>query len=99
MILHTVNKSPYSHQTLQECLRVCQQRGSILLIEDGVLAISDGEHCRQLIEQNPQINFYALQADVLARGLTGSVHPAVSIIDDDGFVELVTQHRCVQSWF
>jgi tRNA 2-thiouridine synthesizing protein B len=99
MILHTVNKSPYSHQTLQDCLRVCQQQSSILFIEDGVLAINDGDYCTQLIEQNPHITFYALQADVVARGLTDTANPAVTLIDDSGFVDLVTQHHCVQSWF
>ena len=78
---------------------MCRKQGSILFIEDGVLAISAGEYCQQLIEENPHISFYALQADVIARGLTDSANPAVTIIDDDGFVELVTRHDCVQSWF
>lgn len=96
MILHIVNKSPYSHQILKECLRVCIKQGSILFIEDGVLAATDSPLCQQLIIDHPQLNFYALKADIEARGLT--THEQISIIDDEGFVELVVTHDSVQSW-
>jgi sulfur relay protein TusB/DsrH len=67
-----------------------------LFIEDGVLAVTNSPLCQQLINNYPHIHFYALRADIEARGLT--VHDQVSIIDDEGFVELVVTHDSVQSW-
>ena len=36
MLLHTVNKSPFTDNSLQSCIRCCQAGQAILLIEDGV---------------------------------------------------------------
>ncbi|MGK0442494.1 MAG: tRNA 2-thiouridine synthesizing protein B [Pseudohongiellaceae bacterium] len=96
MILHTVNKSPPHSNCLAECLRLCTDKHTILLIEDGVYA---GQNGSPYLANCPTKKIYALQADVLARGLDKRLSPAVSVIDDQGFVDLVTQHQTVQSWY
>lgn len=98
MILNTVNKSPFSHNTLKECLSVSENKCSVLLIEDGVLAGKAGA-LEDVFAANPQVNFYALKADIEARGIADSYSPSVTIIDDAEFVNLVVQHKTVQSWY
>ena len=95
MILHTVNKSPHRSTLLQDCLSVCKTPASVLLIEDGVYGAAVATE--GIAKQG--ITFYALEADILARGLLDKIHQNVSIVDDAGFVELVTQHSAVQSWY
>lgn len=98
MILHTVNKSPFSNSSFVDCLARCSDTDAILLIEDGVYACQrDTVHSNYLVDS--PINFFALQADVEARGLTEKLHEAVKLIDDRGFVALCIQHKSVQSWF
>ncbi len=99
MILHTVNKSPFSNNSFIECLRFCLDESGILLIEDGVYACQQGTVFSQQIEQHPRIKFYALIPDLKARGLIDRVMPEVELVDDSGFVNLVTQYQSIQSWF
>ncbi|WP_101757107.1 sulfurtransferase complex subunit TusB [Oceanicoccus sp. KOV_DT_Chl] len=99
MILHTVNKSPFNHSSFEECLRVCSAGSSILLIEDGVYAAKNHTKYAALIEQHSDIRFYALVADIKARGLSDQLSDTVTVIDDVEFVTLSTQHKSVQSWY
>lgn len=99
MILHTVNKSPHSHNTLEQCLRLCMPNSAVLLIEDGVLAGKKGTHYEELLADSHGVLFYALKADVEARGLASGFSDTITLIDDAGFVALVTQYDTVQSWF
>jgi tRNA 2-thiouridine synthesizing protein B len=100
-VLHTVNKSPYSHSTLESCLQVCSANDSILLLEDGVFAVIEGSPCHtemcKLIKSG--VTIYALNIDINARGLQKKVHPEIQLTDYNGFVELSIKHRCVQSWY
>ena len=41
-MLHTVNKSPFSSDALNECARFASNGSDILLIEDGVYAATAG---------------------------------------------------------
>lgn len=100
MILHTVNKSPFTHSTLADCVALCADADSVLLIEDGVYG---GQQNSDLISQRTAgtegVRFFALVADVDARGLHDKLHRAVTLIDDREFVALSISHRTVQSWF
>ena len=93
MILHTVNKSPYSSPCLTDCIALCSEGDAILLIEDGVYAAQDAY---SIAAEN---KVYALQADIEARGLSGKLAANVTVIDDSGFVMLATQHEKVVSWY
>ena len=99
MILHTVNKSPFSDNSFAECLKFCSKGASILLIENGVYAGKKDTLYSQQIEQHSDIHFYALSADIEARGLSGELSPVIKTISDKEFVELAVSHHSVQSWF
>ncbi len=99
MILHTVNKSPFESNTFLECLELCDHGSSILLIEDGIYAAKKNTPSANKIESISGIKFYALSADIEARGLDENISSAITVVDDAGFVDLVTQHQSVSSWF
>lgn len=99
--LHTVNKSPFTYATLSSCLQVCGKDDGILLLEDGVFGAMNSAPCAQelsdLIEKGVKV--YALAGDVKARGLQEKVRQDIFVTDYHGFVQLSTEHRCVQSWY
>lgn len=100
MILHTVNKSPFSQDTLRSCLRVVSGQDSILLIEDGVYAALDDSACSELIKEALQrVAVYSLLPDLKARGITERIIAGIQTIDYAGFVDLTEKHDVVQSWF
>ncbi len=71
----------------------------MLLIEDGVYAGQDQTQYSQLISDSSEINFYALEADVNARGLSQNLAAGITLVSDSEFVELAVKHSNVQSWF
>jgi tRNA 2-thiouridine synthesizing protein B len=97
-MLHIVNRSPFSHSCLADCLRVCDERSSILLIEDGVYAaLTNSEWLSRLLAQTNRV--YVLDADVAARGLGEKIAGAVSRVDYAGFVQLCCEHSSTHSWY
>lgn len=100
MIIHIVNKSPYSHNCLSECLRFIGEHDSLLLIEDGVYAATANTEASQSLERlATSVNCYALKPDILARGICDKLSPKVAPVSDKEFVQLVAKHRSVQSWY
>jgi len=99
MILHTVNKSPFSHSTLADCVALCADSDSVLLLEDGVYGAQLACEIISLVSAGNGVRFFALAADVDARGLRTKLHSAVTLIDDREFVALSISHNSVQSWF
>ena len=98
-MLHTVNKSPFDHNTLETCLRFARRGGALLLIEDGVYAATrDTAVAKQLQEAMKFESIYALRPDVEARGMQDRVLDGVRLVDYGGFVDLVAEHNTVQSW-
>ena len=84
MILHTINKP----SALALCEHLIADDDLVVLIEEGVYLASGslpGRCC-------------ALEVDVLARGLGGSVGDT-RLIDYDTFVELCTEADKVCAWF
>ncbi len=100
MLLHTVNKSPLTHQTLSDCLTYATAGSSVLLIEDGVYGALENTQASHLIKDalSAGINVYVLEADAQARGLQQLIS-GIKKIDYAGFVALVAQHSNTQSWF
>ncbi len=99
-VLHIVNKSPYERNSLDTCLRLARADSSILLIEDGIYAVSKNgaaaDKMRQALDKH---RVYALEADLKARGIGADmVLDGISLVDYDGFVELTTEHDRLQSW-
>ena len=99
--LHTVNKSPFEHRTLRACLDVCQPGDAVLLIEDGVygaLPASPEANALSALRER-QVEVYALESDLKARGLTERIANGVSIADYEKFVALSVAHNTIQSWY
>ena len=95
MILHIVNRSPFTHTALQQCLRALGDGDSIILIEDAVLLLSSPASTSTL---PPSDRLYVLQPDCEARGVALNTEVATPA-DYSRFVELVAQHSQTVSWF
>ena len=115
MILHTVNKSPYSSQCLADCLRRVSPGDRVILIEDGVYGINCARSniltaldnamatlIETLIKElaASNVRFYALRPDIEARGLqTIDTDARFSLVGDADFVDLVVEADKVLSWY
>ena len=98
-MLHTVNKSPFEHKTLETCLKFARQGSAVLLIEDGVYAAARDTAVSPLLQEALRsVSIYALMPDVEARGMKGRTLDGVRLVDYEGFVDLVVEHNAVQSW-
>ncbi len=101
MILHTVNKSPFQQTTLSSCLRLLVPGDVLLLIEDGVYGATVGHSQEAVVNKLAELNIrvYALEGDILARGLTGHLLSTVSLATFDEFVALSVIADNVHSWY
>lgn len=98
-MLHTVNKSPFDRNTLESCLKYAINGGAVLLIEDGIYgALKGTAHSKMVEEAAKKFPIYALKSDVEARGMAARVLDGIKLVDYGGFVDLVAQHKSVQSW-
>ena len=98
-MLHIVNKSSLQRTTLESCLRVAQEGGAILLIEDAVYAATRGNEAEsKLRDALSRFKVYALAPDLEARGMHERVMEGVTTVDYGGFVDLVAEHQNCQSW-
>jgi tRNA 2-thiouridine synthesizing protein B len=98
-MLHIVNKSPSERNSLESCLRFGRSGSAVLLIEDGVYAVTRGNAAEPKVkEAMRQMQVYALRPDLEARGMHDAVIDGVKLVDYGGFVDLVAEHNTVQSW-
>src|SRR3989338_3311249 len=96
-MLHTVNKSHFQNSALENCLRMARQGDVILLLEDGVYAVTAGTAKSHLIEQAiKKHQGYPIGADLKARGLSGLIDK-VRVASYGDFVDLVERHP-VHAW-
>lgn len=91
MTLHIVSKSPGCSNALRGCARSFVAGDALLLIEDGVYALT-----ASLPSDIPEQAVYYLEADVSARGLKAVLGQG---IDDADWVELCSKQNPVVSWF
>ena len=97
-MLHIINKSPLSNNSLDSCLRLTSS-GDLLLIEDAVYAAAKGNTMEsKMIEAMKNMKVYVLLPDLEARGLADRVIEGVSKVDYGGFVDLVAASKNCQSW-
>jgi tRNA 2-thiouridine synthesizing protein B len=96
-MLHIINKSPLDRPAFDSALKTGE--GAILLIEDGVYAAAKGGVTEaKLKAASGKFKFYALTADLEARGLADRVIEGVTQVDYVGFVDLVAEYKTNQSW-
>ena len=92
--LHLVNKSTMS-EAFGRCLSLASDGDAVLLIEDGVYCALPASLSRYTI---PDVRLFALQSDVIARGLETKIHEPVRIVTHGMFVELVATHQPIVTW-
>ena len=94
MILHKVSTSPFTEQSLQQCLKRIQRADKLLLIQDAVYAIIKTDMTDTLLMHAP---IYVLIDDLQARGLTiqCELFQAISYPE---FVALTLECNQVISW-
>ena len=99
-MLPLINKSPFERNALDSCIRVAKSGASILLIEDGVYAaLAKAAHAGEITSRMKDFTFYVLGPDVAARGLNDiPLIEGVTVVDYEGFVDLVTETDVSQSW-
>lgn len=96
--LNIVNKSPFEKRALEQCLSRIGDNDSLLLIEDAAVAAVDGTAIASQLN-DASVQLYVLQPDLVARGLgDAALLKKFSMVDYDGFVELVATHDRVHSW-
>lgn len=96
-MLHIINKSPYDRPAVDSALAT--GTGAILLIEDGVYAaVRGGTEEKKIKDAMGRFKFYALSADLEARGLADRVMDGIAAVDYAGFVDLVAENKTCQSW-
>ena len=97
-MLHTVNKSPYSSNSLETCVGYLKDGDTVLLIEDGVYAVMKGGTSEALVTGSGA-KVYALGPDLKARGIAGEkLVDGIEVVGYDGFVSLAADSDKVQSW-
>ncbi len=99
-MLHTINKSPFDRDSLGSCLRVIADKNAILLMEDGVYAAMKGTRVADTVASAAaKYSVYVLGPDLNARGMNDdNIIDGISVVDYDGFVDLVTEHDSVNAW-
>lgn len=96
--LHIISKSPSAHSALSDCLRTCDERAQILLIEDAVAAaLRDSEWAQHLRAGGHVV--YVLDVDCDARGMRDRIDAAFVVIDHAQFVRLCCEHTPIVSWY
>ena len=98
--LHLVNKSPTDRNSFDTCFRMASPGDSILLTEDGVYAaLANAEFANKITNRLDNFSFYVLGPDVAARGLGDTpLIEDISVVDYEGFVDLVADNDVTQSW-
>ena len=95
MLIHTINKSPYSHSSLQKCLDFCLDDDAIVFLEDGVYALT-----HKALASVSNTPLYAIEADITARGLTETYQnqDRVQVISYEDFVALCIEYPKLKNW-
>ncbi|MFA6922552.1 MAG: sulfurtransferase complex subunit TusB [Gallionella sp.] len=97
-MLHIVNKSPLTGNTLHSCLNTATG-GDILLIEDAVYAATRGNAAEaELLAAMGKFSVHVLQPDLDARGMGDRLIEGITPVDYAGFVDLAASNKSCQSW-
>lgn len=98
--LHLLRHSPVTHPSFNCWLRTVGPGQSLLLIEDAVYALLPDTRSVDALRLLPgSVRLYALEDDLLARGLALDDLPAqVTVIDYPRMVELCVEHAKAVSW-
>jgi tRNA 2-thiouridine synthesizing protein B len=97
-MLHIINQSPLTSNTLDSCLNTATG-GDILLIEDAVYAATRGNAAEaRLKAAMGKFKIHVLMPDLDARGMGERLMEGVAPVDYSGFVDLASNNNSCQSW-
>ena len=98
--LHTVNRSPWEHRVLEDCLARVRPGSGVLLIEDGVLgALRGSRFAERFASLAGKVEVFALGPDLAARGIEdGRVAGCIQVVDYGGFVDLACRFDKMVAW-
>jgi tRNA 2-thiouridine synthesizing protein B len=98
--LHTVNKSPFDRNAMENCLNLSTKGSAVLLYEDGVYGAMKGTNKSVLVEKAlSDVSVYVLDADLKARGIDVSkLIDGIKVVDYKGFVDLTVENDKVNAW-
>ncbi|HIF9100117.1 TPA: sulfurtransferase complex subunit TusB [Photobacterium damselae] len=96
-MLHTVTSSPFSSQSLLDCLNFSHCGDEIILYQDAVIAAVDENIWLDQIK-NSQAKIYFLNEDIIARGLINKISNLINVIDYQGFVDISSRHESQLHW-
>jgi tRNA 2-thiouridine synthesizing protein B len=95
--LHLINAPLDDSAALSNCLRAARGGDTVLLIGNGVFcAVADA--FARIRTGRTELSWCALSEDVASRGIGEWIAPSIRLIDDETFVDLVSQHQPVVSW-
>jgi tRNA 2-thiouridine synthesizing protein B len=99
-MLHVLRHAPQDSSRFASSLRVMGPKQGLLLIEDGIYALLPRTTALSALQLLPaSVRLYALESDVVARGMAmDDIPKRVSLIDYPTFVQLCTQYSKVLSW-
>lgn len=95
-MLYTLSRSPYTCDLIV-LLRTTIVGDDILLLSDGVIAGLNGSPSLHALTTSPLI-LYALENDIIARGLSAYFSPNINIISYTNFVQLTEKNHCQLAW-
>ncbi|GLR07863.1 sulfurtransferase complex subunit TusB [Mixta theicola] len=95
-MLHTLMSSPFQCDYYL-LLRMLQPDDDLLLMQDGVLAGLQNNRLLPQLLQSPA-RLWALEEDVVARGLTAQISSKITVIDYNDFVMLTVKQQQQMPW-
>jgi tRNA 2-thiouridine synthesizing protein B len=95
--LHLINAPADDGAALSNCLRAARGGDTVLLIGNGVFCAVADTFARIRVGKT-ELSWCALSHDVASRAIGERIAPAVRLVDDETFVDLVAQHKPVVSW-
>ncbi|MGY2239041.1 sulfurtransferase complex subunit TusB [Pseudomonas gingeri] len=95
--LHVLSHSPFTDSRLGSCLRLLGSEDALLLTGDAVYALQPRSLPLEALEERaPELRLFALDEDLLARGL--ECPDWATRVDYPGFVELSVRYDKVNTW-
>lgn len=95
-MLYTLLHSPWQCD-IESLLLLLQEGDDLLLLQDGVTAALEGGEMLLKLMASPA-TVWALEEDVVARGLSAQISTKVAPLDYNGFVALTMKHLQQVAW-
>ncbi|MDF7679806.1 sulfurtransferase complex subunit TusB [Enterobacteriaceae bacterium ESL0689] len=95
-MLHTLSVSP-AYTDLYSMIRLMKEGDDLLLLSDGIIAAIAGGQSFKILQSFP-VTIYALQDDIVARGLTAHIASSVIPASYMDFVRLTIKHPQQLAW-